>query len=389
MFRVAESKLIGTAENAPPFMVEYVFDVSGQTLVVSDEPLAPDGAGRPPRRLAVISPVALRFASVVALFTPGAKKDVEVEVTAEVANTAGALRVEVPSGWAITPASQPFKLAQRGAKVRLSFAVTAPQQIATGSFRAVAEVDGTRFSAQRDEVRYDHIAPQVLQPPARVRVAAFDYTIRGKNIGYLPGAGDSVAECLEQMGYTITILKGADLTPENLKKFDAVVVGVRAFNERTDFKDTLPGLLAYAEEGGTVVAQYNRPNGLNVQQLGPYALSIAGAAPALRVTDENAKVSILDAESPAVNVPNKILEADWAGWVQERGAYFPSTWDQNAYKPLLAMSDPGENPLRSSVLIAKHGKGYYVYTGLAFFRQLPAGVPGAYRLFANLVSLGK
>jgi LmbE family N-acetylglucosaminyl deacetylase len=389
IFRVAETKLIGAAENPPPFMVEYVFDVEGQKLIVPDEPLAPDLPGKPPRRLAVISPVALRFGSVVALFTPGAKKEIEVEVTAEVARAAGTLRVEAPAGWTITPATRPFQLAQRGAKTRLSFAVTAPKQTTTGSFRAVAEVDGTRFSAQRDEVRYEHIPPQVLQPPARVKVAAFDYEIRGRNVGYLPGAGDSVAECLEQMGYAVTMLKGADLTPENLKKFDAVVIGVRAFNERTDFKDNLPGLLGYVEAGGTVVAQYNRPNGLNVQQLGPYALSIQGQAPALRVTDENAPVSILDGESPVVNTPNKILESDWAGWVQERGAYFPSSWDANAYKAVFAMSDPGEDPLKSSVLVARHGKGYYVYTGLAFFRQLPAGVPGAYRLFANLVSLGK
>ncbi|HEX2853683.1 MAG TPA: PIG-L family deacetylase [Opitutaceae bacterium] len=389
MFRVAETKLIGTAENPPPFVIDYVFEVDGQTLVVADEPLAPDSAGKSPRRLAVISPVALRFGSIVALFTPGAKKEIEVEVTAARTASAGTLRVEAPSGWTITPATRPFKLAQRGEKTRLSFTVTAPAQTATGSFRAVAEVDGTRFSAQRDEVRYDHIAPQVLQPPARMKVAAFDYQIRGRNLGYLPGAGDSVAECLQQLGYAVTLLQGPDLTPENLKKFDAVVVGVRAFNERTDFKDNLPGLFAYVEAGGTVVAQYNRPNGLITQQLGPYALSIAGAAPALRVTDETAAVSLLDAANPAVNAPNKLIDSDWAGWVQERGAYYPSTWDQNAYQSLLAMSDPGEAPLKSSVLIAKHGKGHYVYTGLAFFRQLPAGVPGAYRLFANLVSLGK
>lgn len=390
MSRVAESRLIGSAENLPPFMVEYVFDFGGgQTLVVADEPLAPDLPGKPPRRLAVISPVALRFGAIVGLFTPGAKKNIEVEVTAETVGAAGTLRVETPAGWTLTPASQPFNLARKGDKTRLTFAVTAPSQTTTGSFRAVAEVEGTRFSAQRDEVRYDHIPPQMLQPPAQLRVAAFDYAIRGKTIGYLPGAGDSVAECLEQLGYTVTQLKGADLTADNLRKFDAVVIGVRAFNERTDFKENLPGLFAYVEAGGTVIAQYNRPNALNVDQLGPYPLSIAGPAPQQRVTDENAKVTILDTESPAINVPNKITDADWAGWVQERGTYYPSGWDQNAYKPLLAMSDAGEAPLQSSVLIAKHGRGHYVYTGLAFFRQLPAGVPGAYRLFANFVSLGK
>jgi hypothetical protein len=164
------------------------------------------------------------------------------------------------------------------------------------------------------------------------------------------------------------------------------VIGVRAFNERADLKDHLAGLFAWVEQGGTVVAQYNRPNGLAAPTLAPYPLSIEGPAPALRVTDERAPVTAL-AEHAALMKPNRIGAADWDGWVQERGAYFPSKWDETHFTPLLAMSDPGEPPLKSSVLVARHGKGIYVYTGLAFFRQLPAGVPGAWRLFANLVSL--
>jgi hypothetical protein len=143
------------------------------------------------------------------------------------------------------------------------------------------------------------------------------------------------------------------------------------------------------ENGGTVIAQYNRPNGLSATQLGPYKLSIQGSAPQLRVTDERAPVTMLVPQHPILTTPNRIGPADFDGWVQERGAYFPSSWDEARYETVLAMSDPGEPPLKSSVLVAKHGQGYYVYTGLAFFRQLPAGVPGAYRLFANLLSLGK
>ena len=184
-------------------------------------------------------------------------------------------------------------------------------------------------------------------------------------------------------------LAGADLTAEKLRGLDAVLIGVRAFNERKDLATNLPGLFAYVEAGGTVITQYNRPNGLAAEQLGPFQLSIQGPAPALRVTDEKSPVSFLNPEHPALNTPNKITTGDFDGWVQERGAYFPSSWDEKAYVPLFALNDPGEEPLKSSVLIARHVKGYYVYTGLAFFRQLPAGVPGAYRLFANLVSLGK
>ncbi|MCX6954482.1 MAG: LmbE family protein, partial [Verrucomicrobia bacterium] len=202
-------------------------------------------------------------------------------------------------------------------------------------------------------------------------------------------AGDDTVEALQQLGYTVTTLTGADLTAEKLKGLDAVVIGVRAFNERADLAANFPGLLAYVEAGGTVIAQYNRPNNLKAQQLGPYKLSIQGPAPALRVTDENAAVVFLAPDHPALQRPNKIGPADFVGWVQERGTYFPSSWDEEKYVPILAMNDAGEQPLKSSLLVAKYGKGYYVYTGLTFFRQLPAAVPGGYRLFANLLSLGK
>jgi LmbE family N-acetylglucosaminyl deacetylase len=389
MFRVADAKLIGQPENAPPFMVDCTFEVADQKLVVSSEPLAPGKPGKPGRRLVVIAPVSLRFSSGVALFAPGAKKTIEVEVTAARSNELGSLRLETPAGWTVSPASQPFQLVKNGEKTRLAFTVTAPAQADAGTVRAVAEIGGVEFSHQRFEIRYDHIPLQLLQAPARLKVAAFDHATRGKNVGYLPGAGDDTVEALEQLGYTVKTLAGAELTAVKLRGLDAVVIGVRAFNERSDLAANFPGLLAYVEAGGTVIAQYNRPNGLKAQQLGPYALSIQGPAPALRVTEENAPVLFLAPDHPSLTRPNRLGPADFVGWVQERGTYFPSSWDEAHYTPILAMNDPGEQPLKSSLLVAKYGKGYYVYTGLAFFRQLPAGIPGGYRLFANLLALGK
>ncbi len=389
MFRVADAKLIGQPENAPPFMVDCTFDVADQKLVVSSEPLAPSQPGKPGRRLAVLAPVSLRFGSGVALFTPGAQKTIEVEVTAARAGERGTLHLDVPAGWTVSPASRPFALTHAGEKTRLAFTLTAPAQTATGTVLAVAEIGGVKFSHQRFEIRYDHIPLQLLQAPARLKVAAFDYATRGKNVGYLPGAGDATVEALEQLGYAVTTLKGPDLTAEKLRGLAAVVIGVRAFNDRSDLAANFPGLLAYVEAGGTVIAQYNRPNGLKAQQLGPYALSIQGPAPALRVTEESAPVLFLAPEHPALTRPNRIGPADFAGWVQERGTYFPSSWDAAHYTPILAMNDTGEQPLQSSLLVAKHGQGHYVYTGLTFFRQLPAGVPGGYRLFANLLALGQ
>ena len=203
-------------------------------------------------------------------------------------------------------------------------------------------------------------------------------------MGYLPGAGDSVAKSLEEMGYTVTTLTGGDLTPERLRGLDAVVIGVRALNVRDDLAEGLPALFAFVESGGTVVMQYNRPERLRNSKFAPYPLQLSQA----RVTDENAAVTFLAPDHPALTTPNKITTADFEGWVQERGIYYPDQWDDH-FTPILACSDPDEAPLKGGLLVAKHGRGHFVYTGLVFFRQLPEGVPGAYRLFANLVSLGK
>jgi hypothetical protein len=387
---VSDSTLIGRPESPPTLAVRHEFAIDGERIFIDDEPvhLTRDKQGEHRRRLDVIPPVSLAFNSELFVVPPGTSKDVTVEVTAARADS-GVLRLEAPAGWKVVPSTQNFHLANAGDKARLSFRVTAPTEPTAGHFTALAEIGGKRYSNQRYEIRYSHIPGQLLQPPARVRVASFPLETRGFTIGYVPGAGDSVAECLEQMGYVVHRLAGVDLTPERLKGIDAVVFGVRAFNERDDLKAALPGLFAWVEAGGTVITQYNRPNGLKAETLGPYPLSIEGPAPQLRVTDENAPVTFLAPDDSSLNAPNKITAADFAGWVQECGTYFPSKWDEAHYTPILAMNDPGEAPLKSSLLIARHGKGYYVYTGLTFFRQLPAGVSGAYRLFANLISLGK
>ncbi len=389
--RVSDPTLIGRPESRPTLSLKQEFAIDGERIFVDDEPvyLTRDAQGEHRRRLDVIPPVSLAFDSEIFLVPPGTQKSVTVEVRAARADTRGTLRIDLPAGWRIAPDTRDFSLSASGEKVRLTFTVTAAAQPSSGYLTAVATVNGHEFSYQREELRYPHLPVQLLQPPARAPLASFTFATRSPAVGYLPGAGDSIAECLQQMGCTVRLLAGADLTPEKLRDLDAVVIGLRAFNERDDLAANLPGLFAYVENGGTVVAQYNRPNGLKAKTLGPYSLSIEGPAPQLRVTDEESPVSFLQPDHPALNFPNKITAADFAGWIQERGAYFPGTWDEAHYTPVLAMNDPGEAPLKGSLLVARYGKGYYVYTGLAFFRQLPAGVPGAYRLFANLLSLGK
>jgi hypothetical protein len=349
--------------------------------------LTPEDKAHASRRVEVIAPVSFAFPFEVALFwQKPAERQYDFEITAARAGTSGVVRLDAPAGWKVEPASMPFALGAAGEKKKVSFIITAPAGARADTFVARATVNGVTYSSQRKEIKYDHIPPLVLQPEARVKAVALDLQHRCRNaVGYLPGAGDSIAEALGQMGIQVRQLTGADLTAEGLKGLDAGVIGVRAFNVRTDLgAERLKDLFAYVEAGGTVVEQYNRPDGLRNNTLAPFALHLSGQ----RVTDETAKVTFLKPEHPVLNTPNKITAADFDGWVQERSIYLPDQWDEK-FVPILGMADPGETPPNSGLLVAQHGKGYFVYTSLVFFRELPAGNPGAYRLFANLMSLGK
>jgi len=386
LFAVDDPSLIGRAENPSVVAVEHVFEVGGQSVVIGTEPMTAADPVNPGlrRRLTVIAPVSLRFVAGVELFGPGATRPVVVEVTAARASSAGTVQLDAPAGWTVTPGSQRFRLGVPGEHARFTFTVTAPPRAVTAALGASAAINGRRFDQQRVEVRYDHLPLQVLQPSARAKALSLELATRGHHVGYVPGAGDEVPAALEQMGYAVTSLTGADLTAERLRGLDAVVIGVRAFNVRTDLAERLATLLAYVEAGGTVVAQYNTLDRLSETWLAPFVLHLSRD----RVTDEHAPVTILAPGHPVLTTPNQITPADFDGWVQERGLYFPDRWDER-FTPILACSDPGEAPLKGGLLVARHGNGYFVYTSLAWFRQLPEGVPGAYRLFANLVSLGK
>ncbi len=389
--RVENSALIGRPENPPTLVIRHYFEIQGQILGMDDEvsyQWTDDSGARHHQDIAIIAPVSLAFESDVFLVAPGASKPVTVEVTAARPDQNGKLSLEVPAGWSVLPAAQDFKPGSSGNKTALTFTLSASATAGAGKISATADVGGRKWSNQRIELRYEHLPVQLLQPPATARLVSIEAKADSRLVGYLPGAGDSTAEAIRQLGYSVRTLTGADLTPEKLAGLEAVVIGVRAFNERDDLKDALPGLFAWVEQGGTVIAQYNRPSN-NLPPLGPYPLSIAGPAPANRVTDETAPVTFLAPDHPVLNTPNRITAADFEGWVQERSTYQPSQWDVEHYQSILAISDPGEKQPDSSLLIARHGKGHYVYASLAFFRQLPAGVPGAYRLLANLLSLGE
>ena len=387
MFRVDDVALIGLPENPAVFPVQYRFEVGGQSLIIDDEPvqvITDPVRGELRQRLSVIPPVSLHWMEALELFNPGAKKTVVVEVIAARSALSGTVQLNAPAGWLVEPGQNTFQLEAPGERMSVTFTVTAPAAATTAQLFATASIDGAVYRTTRAEIRYDHIPTQLLQAPARLKVVSLDLAIRGKQIGYLPGAGDLVAESLGRMGYAVTLLGTSDLTLEKLKRFDAVVIGVRAFNTRADLEPQMPALFAYAEQGGNLIVQYNTTMGLKSTKFAPYALQLSGD----RVTHADAPVTLLAKDHPALNTPNKITTADFEGWVQERARYVPRSWDPK-FVPLLSSGDPGEKPLTGTLLVAPHGKGYVVYSGLSWFRELPAGVPGAYRLFANLISLGK
>jgi hypothetical protein len=240
-------------------------------------------------------------------------------------------------------------------------------------------------------IDHDHIRPQVLFPPAQVSLVRADIKLAAGRIGYVVGAGDEVPAALRQLGAEVTLLDAVALARGDLSRFDAIVTGVRAYNTRRDLRGNNPRLLEYVKRGGTLVIQYNvldrgfgGGGSSSFAGISPYPLQIGRD----RVSVEEAVMKPVNDDHPVLQAPNRITAADFNGWVQERGLYFAEKWDPR-FEPIWECNDPGEPPSRGATLYARHGKGVYIYTSLSWFRQLPAGVPGAYRIFANLLSAGK
>jgi hypothetical protein len=249
----------------------------------------------------------------------------------------------------------------------------------------VAEVIGKSYSTGYQVIDYPHIQARHWFRPAAAYLLRFDVKVAPNlKIGYIMGSGDAVPEALKQLGVAVTQLSTEDLAFGDLKQFDVIVTGIRAYEVRSDLAANHARLMDYVRDGGVMIVQYSRTGGVS-DPLGPYPFSL-GSGP--RVAVEEAPVEIGAPSHPLFHFPNEITAKDFEGWVQERGTYFMESWAPE-YKPLLASNDPGEPPQKGGMLVASYGRGLYVYTGYVWFRQLPAGVPGAYRIFANLISLGK
>lgn len=286
----------------------------------------------------------------------------------------------------ISPLSYNFQLDKKGQEKEFVFTISAPKESNVTGLKLLATVNEVEYSKGIKEIKYDHIPIQTLFPEAEIKLIRLDVKKKLKRIGYIPGAGDEVAPCLTQLGYEVVTITDDILAKENLSQFEAILTGVRAYNTNEKLPPFKQKLMDYVANGGNLIVQYNTNSwaGPLSGDIGPYKFKITRD----RITDEEAKVNFELPNHPVLNTPNKITDKDFEGWIQERSIYHAGDWDSNYVAPI-SMADPGEKNNKGALIIAKHGKGHFVYSGLVFFRQLPAGVPGAYRLLVNLLEIGK
>ncbi len=385
MYKVSDSLLIGKPETPRP--IRFTFDLLIENIPISINKdivrkYAEKDKGEVYEPFDVLPKITTNIKDKVLLFPDEKSKKIAVEVRAGVNNIQGNTTLNVPNGWRFYPEKQPFNIQQKGDRQIVFFTIYPPKNASEGTLKVVALSNDEIFEKEMVEINYSHIPKQRVLLNSEAKIVRLDIQTAGKKIGYIMGAGDAIPESLQQIGYKVTVINPALINENNLQMYDAVILGIRAYNVVTELKFKQKFLLDYVAKGGTMVVQYNTNRGVNV--LAPYTLNLSRD----RVTDEFSDVRFLNSEHPLLNYPNKITSQDFEDWVQERGLYFPNSWSSD-YTPVLSIKDKGETAKNGSLLIAKYGKGNYIYTGLSFFRELPAGVSGAYRLFANILAVGK
>ncbi len=387
MFSIPDQKLIGLAENPPPIRVLITLSSKGKLLEYTVPLLfrwTDRVDGELYRPFEIRPPVTVNIEDKVAVFTDGSSKDIKVMVKSHSSHISGNVRLKGPAEWKISPSEIPFSLPDKYGEKQLIFTVSPPLLSAEAELTAEAEINGKTYTRSLIEISHPHIKKQVYFPESLIKAVKIDMKKPDGTIGYIMGAGDEIPDCLRDLGYKIVFLDDEMLENTDLSGFDAIITGVRAYNTRERLKQTQPKLLQYVKNGGTLIVQYNVSPGLITQDIGPYPFTIGRD----RVCVETAPVTFLDLRHQLLNYPNKITQKNFDGWIQERGLNFASQWDDH-YEPVLASHDPGEQDLKGGLLFTRYGNGVFIFTGYSWFRQLPAGVPGAYRLFVNMISAGK
>jgi LmbE family N-acetylglucosaminyl deacetylase len=387
-FNVDDQMMIGQDDTPPAVEAVFSLQIAGKPLEIKTPVIykrTDPRYGETYRPFVITPPVYLSVDGDVHVFAGEEGKNLTVRVTAGKPELSGKVSLQLPEGWTSDPLAYDYSITTKGQEASFSFRVIPPDGPSVGELKVIAEQDGQTYDLDMVTIAYDHIPTQTLFPEATARLVKLDIRKEGELIGYIMGAGDEVPKALEQIGYRVELLDEEDINAGDLGRYDAVMIGIRAYNTVNWLRYRNEQLHEYVREGGTLITQYNTNRMLVTRELAPYTMKLSRD----RVSDETAEVKILEKNHPLLNTPNVISQADFDNWVQERGLYFPDEWDKDKFDALLAMNDPGEDSKKGALLVAQYGEGHYIYTGLSFFRELPAGVPGAYRLLTNMISIGK
>lgn len=387
MYTVEDKSLIGLPETPAPIQAEFTLKIDGKKISFNRDLVYKTNdpvKGEVFKPFAIVPEVSVALENSTLIFKDNQAKQVNVKVTAYKEDLKGNLTLNIPKNWQASPKNFAVEFEQKGASQTFTFTLTPPENDDEAFINPIFTDGNETFTQEVNVINYDHIPQQTVMLPAKTKVIKLNIQKKGNNIAYIQGAGDVVPESLRAIGYEVEIIKPSEITSAKLQYFDAVVIGIRAYNTQQDLVYKQPILLDYVKNGGTMVVQYNTTHGLKTENLAPYPLHVSRN----RVTDEFSKIKFLAKDHPVLHSPNQITQTDFEGWVQERGLYFPDEWDDE-FTPILGMKDEGEKELKGSLLVTNYGKGHYIYTGLSFFREFPAGVSGAYKLFANILSLGK
>lgn len=385
MFTVNKNELIGKAENGSSIKTDFTLNIFGKSFVYETPVLyrrndAREGEVYQPF---IIRPeISLKILRPTYVFTKDKHHSVEVEIQAKEKNLHGKVFVELPEGWKSAPDFYDFSLTDVGDKKNISFEIIPLENAVNGEMFTFAEINGKIFKEEIIEINYPHIPVQTVLKPAKTNLVRLDINYSPGRIGYIMGSGDEIPELLRQLDYEVDLLLDDDLDVKDLSVYQTIICGVRAFNVRERLAAQQKKLNDFIYNGGTWIVQHNTRFGIEMPQVGPYDFTINGGT---RIAEEDSPVKIINESHPLMNFPNKISADDFEGWVQERGLYFADKWNENL-KPVLSGHDNGETPKEGGLLYGKYGKGIFIFSGYSWFRQLPEGVPGAYRIFINLIS---
>jgi len=387
LFTVLDQQLIGVAENSFSIPVKISISHNSQVLDFTIPLLYRWNdrvEGEQYRPFEIRPPVTANPNQNVSIFSNDNAKEIQLKLKSSSPNASGEIHLHTDADWNISPSVIPFSIKNQYGEQIIKFNVTPPKNSSIANLKIELNIKGNVYNKSLLEISHSHIKQQVYFQVSEIKLVKLELNKFSTKIGYVMGSGDEIPDCLRDIGYDVTLLNDDLLDGTDLSVYGAIITGIRAYNTRERLKYDQPRLLEYVKNGGTLIVQYNVASGLQTDNVGPYPFKLSNN----RITVEESPVSFINPDHQLLNFPNKITKNDFDNWIQERGLYFSNQWDAK-YTTVLSGHDPGEKDLPGGMLFVNYGKGVFIFSGYSWFRQLPAGIPGAYKIFVNMISASR